>query len=183
MDIPRVKSPPSILVNEFQPQHGYRSTSKPVAMPFFGSTREPVPIPNARDPVPPPRPPPRNLDIYAAGSDLGHIWANKLNGGVGKGGGAGGSVSSESSLHGNWGRRKEVDRMAERREFVRREVSVSTVKSPLDRDTKLDFSRHQDEGYYSISDTKPANYLSVQRISLWSSCKQPSKGNSNPGAF
>lgn len=156
MDIPRVKSPPSILVNEPHSQHGYRITNKTAGMPPLGS-REPMQILNARDSIPAPLPPPRNLDICAAGSDLGFLFATKYNGGgAGKGGG---SVSPGSSLRGNWVPRREVDRMVERQDYKRHEKLVPVVKSPVDVDTKFHFSRRQDEGYYSLSvETKPANY-------------------------
>lgn len=161
MDVTRVTSPPSILVNDFNGQHGsYRATSKPSAMPYPG-TRAPMAIPSSRgtDP-PPPLPPPPNLGHLAAGSnDPGWEMGNTSSrGGFGK---SGGSVSSESSLRGNWSRKREDERIAERPDYTRRGSSIATVRSPVDVDTKYDFSRHQDEGYYSISETKPVNYQSV----------------------
>lgn len=162
MDIPRVKSPPSIFVNEPHSQHGYRTTNKTAGMPILGS-RGPMQIPNAREPTPAPLPPPRNPDAYAAGSDLGFIFANKFNsGGAGNGGR---SVSLGSSLRGNWVSRREVDRMVEHQDYKRHENLVPVIKSPVDVDTKFDFSRPQDEGYYSLSvETKPANYQLVQVV-------------------
>lgn len=162
MDIPRAKSPPSILVNEPHSQHGYRTTNKTAGMPFLGS-RGPMQIPNARDPVPAPLPPPRDPNVYAAGRDLGYFFATKHNGGgAGKGGG---SVGLGSSLRGNWVSRREVDRMVERQDYKRHENLVPVVKSPVDVDTKFDFSRRQDEGYYSLSvETKPASYQLVQGV-------------------
>ena len=166
MDIPRVKSPPSILVNEPHNQHGYPPTSKTAAMPFLGS-RGPMQIPNAREPPPAPLPPPRYPDIYAAGRDLGYIFATRNNGGgAGKGGG---SVSPGSSLRGNWVPRREVDRMVEHQDYKRHENLVPVVKSPVDLDTKFNFSRPraQDEGYHSLSvETKPANNQLVQIYSF-----------------
>lgn len=163
MDIPRVKSPPSILVNEPHSQHGYRTTNKTAGMPILG-LRGPMQIPNAREPTPAPLPPPRNPDVYAAGSDLGYLFATKYNGGAGKGGG---SVSLDSSLRGNWVPRREVDRMVEHQDYMRHENLVPVVKSSVDIDTKLDISRRQDEGYYSLSvETKPANYQLVQVVFL-----------------
>lgn len=160
MDVTRVTSPPSILVNDFNGQHGsYRATSKPSVMPYPES-RTPMTIPCSRGkPPPPPLPPPTNLDI-TAGRDPGWEMGNTPgHGGFGR---SGGSVSSESSLQGNWGRRRKDERIAERPDFTRRGSSNSTVKSPVDVDTRYDLSRHQDEGYYSISETKPVNYQSVQ---------------------
>lgn len=160
MDIPRVKSPPSILVNEPHSQHGYRTTNKTAGMPFLGS-RGSMQIPNTRDPVPAPLPPPRNPDVYAAGSDLGYHFATMYNGGgAGKGGG---SVGLGSSLRGNWVPRREVDRMVERKDDKRHENLIPLVKSPAAVDMKFDFSRNKDEGYHSLSvETKPANYPLVQ---------------------
>lgn len=160
MDIPRAKSPPSILVDEPHSQHVYRNTNKTAGMPFL-SSRGPMQIPNARDPVPAPLPPPRDLDVYTAGSDLGYIFATKHNGGgAGKGGG---SVGLGSSLRGNWVSNRDADRMVERQDYKRHENLVPVVKSPEDVDTKFDFSRRQDEGYHSFSvETKPANYQLVQ---------------------
>lgn len=124
-----------------------------------------MPIPNAREPIPAPLPPPRNPDEYAAGSDLGYIFANKRNGGgAGKGGG---SVSLGSSLRGNWVSRREVDRMVEHQDYKRHENLVPVVKPSVDVDTKFDFSRRQDEGYYSPSvETKSANNQLVQGFFL-----------------
>lgn len=162
MDIPRVKSPPSILVNEPHSQHGYWTTNKTSGMPILGS-RGPMQIPNAREPTPAPLPPPRNPDVYAAGSDLGYIFANKYN--SGKAGNGEGSVSLGSSLRGNWGPRREVDRMVEHQGYKGHGNLVPVIKSPVDVDTKLDFSRRQDEGYYSLSvETKPTNYQLVQVV-------------------
>lgn len=160
MDITRVRSPPSILVNDVNGQHGsYRATSKPAVM-SHPETRAPMSIPSSRGkPPPPPLPPPTNLDL-AAGSDLGWEMGNiSGRGGFGK---SGGLVSSESSLRGNWSRKSEDGKMAERHEYTRRESPISTVRSPLDVGTKYDFSGYQDEGYYSISEKNPVNYQSVQ---------------------
>lgn len=161
MDVPRVTSPPSILVNDVNGQHGsYRATSKPSVMPH-SAIRAPMSIPNSRGkPPPPPLPPPPNLEHLAAGSDLGWEMGNiSGRGGFGK---SGGSVSSESSLRGNWNRKSEDGKWAERHEYTRRESPISTVRSPLDVDTKYDCSGYQDEGYNSISEKITVNYQSVQ---------------------
>lgn len=161
MDVTRVTSPPSIQVNDFNGQHGsYRATSKTSVMPYQG-TRAPMMIASSRvKPPPPPLPPPTNLEHLAAGSDLGWVMGNiPGRGGFGK---SGGSVSSESSLRGNWSRKRDDERIAERPDYTRRGSSNSMARSPLDVDTKYDFSRHQDEGYYSISEANPVNYQSVQ---------------------
>lgn len=57
--------------------------------------------------------------------------------------------------------------MVERQDYKRHENLVPVVKSPVDVDKKFDFSRRQDEGYYSLSvETKPANYQLVQGFFL-----------------
>ena len=119
-------------------------------------------IPNVRgEPAPPPLPPPTHIVDLAAGSDPGWVWGNTSSGGnFGK---SGGTVSMESSLRGNWDRRREDDGSAVRPDYARRGSSVSTVKSPTEVEPKYDFSRHQDEGYYSLSGASNlANYQSVQ---------------------
>ena len=162
MDVTRVTSPPSIIVNDFNGQNGsYRPASKPAGM-SFSSTRAPMQIPNVRgEPAPPPLPPPTHIVDLAAGSDPGWVWGNTSSGGnFGK---SGGTVSMESSLRGNWDRRREDDGSAVRPDYARRGSSVSTVKSPTEVEPKYDFSRHQDEGYYSLSGASNlANYQSVQ---------------------
>lgn len=162
MDVTRVTSPPSILLNELNGQHSsYRATSKSSVMPHSG-IRAPVTIASSRvKPPPPPLPPPTHLEHLAAGSadpgwEMGNISGR---GGFGKNGG---SVSSESSLRGNWTRKREDERIAERPDYIRRGSPISTARSPLDVDIKYDFSRPQDEGYYSVSDTSSVNYQSVQ---------------------
>lgn len=154
MDCRRVTSPPSILVHEHHDNHGRRpSTSRSAGMPF--SSRPPVPmaIPNSRhDRPPPPLPPPRFIDDLTAGSDPGWAWGNDRSGGFGQ---AMGTPTTGSNFPKSWTREMEDKRPAqppERPQYMRRDSSTSTVRSPTDADRRhQDFSRHQDEGYYSLS--------------------------------
>lgn len=114
-------------------------------------------IPNRRRPEeepPPPLPPPRFIEALAAGSDPANVYDNdSRDGNFG--------LSSKSSLAGSKGPRGwEVSRMAENRpperpEYKRQESFNSTARSPIDSERRYDFSRHQDEGYYSLSGPHP----------------------------
>ena len=168
MDFTPVTSPPSTLVYDHNANHGRRrSTSRSAAMPF---PRAPVPlaIPNARyDPVPPPLPPPRYIDDITAGSDPGWAWGNDPKGGnFGK---ARDSAVPMSNFPKSWGK-SIVDRPLDPPEFRRRESSTSTVRSPAAETSRaFDFSRHQDEGYYSLSNPRPSA-MSQQSVYKCSSC-------------
>ena len=150
MDISRVTSPPSILVHDFNGNHGRPARS----------SREQggMGIPNARiDDVPPPLPPPRYINDFAAGGDPGWQWGNtpSRSGGFGK---SGGSVSPGSSLHGNWDQRMGDDGCSDRPEYARHRSSNMTVRSRPGSDRRHDFSsRFVDEGYHSLSGSSIAN--------------------------
>ena len=143
-------SPPSILVHDFNGNHGRPARS----------SREQggMGIPNARiDDVPPPLPPPRYINDFAAGGDPGWQWGNtpSRSGGFGK---SGGSVSPGSSLQGNWDQRMGNDGHSERPEYARQGSSNSIVRSRPDSDRRHDFSsRFIDEGYHSLSGSSLAN--------------------------
>lgn len=167
MDCRRVTSPPSILVHEQNRNHDRRqSTTGSAGMPF--SSRPPVPmaIPNSRhDRVPPPLPPPRFIDDLAAGSDPGWAWANNSSGGFGR---AGGNTTAELNFPKSWNRETEGKRQAqppERPQYIRRDSSTLTVRSPTEADRRhQDFARHQDEGYYSLSGPR-TSAMSQQLVS------------------
>ena len=153
MDFTPVTSPPSSLVHDRNANHGRRrSTSRSAAMPF--SRAPALAIPGARfDQAPPPLPPPRYIDELAAGSDPGWAWGNDPKGGnFGK---AKESAMPMSNFPKSWGKNI-VDRPLEMPDFRRRESSTSTVRSPVDTNRGLDFARHQDEGYYSLSGPRPS---------------------------
>ncbi|MCJ1452678.1 hypothetical protein MMC28_003021 [Mycoblastus sanguinarius] len=153
MDITNLTSPPPILVHEHNANHGRRrSTSRSTGgMNFSRHPPGPMPIPNTRqDPPPPPLPPPRFIGDLTAGSDPGWAWGNDPSGSFGK---TGESMAAGSNFPKSWGRKVEEDRgQTERPEYRRRESSNSTVLSPPNTDRRYSsFSRHQDEGYYSLS--------------------------------
>lgn len=185
MDFTRVTSPPSIRVHEHNANNGRRrSISRSAAMP---SSRAPVPlaIPNARyDLAPPPLPPPRHTHDITAGSDPGWAWGNDPKGGnFGK---ARESVRPMSNFPKSWGKTMEEDWPLDRPDFRRRESSTSTVRSPADTSRGLDFARHQDEGYYSLSGPRPSAmsqqsvYTCSLRLSLLAAV--PSQKASGPSA-
>lgn len=120
-------------------------------------------IPNSRgEPPPPPLPPPTHMANITAGSDPGHFWGNKFGGG--SFGNRGGSIGSESSLPRGWNQKREDDEGPDRLEYSRRGSSQSIRKAQNGLDTKHDFSRRMDEGYYSLSGPSPANYQLVHKV-------------------
>ena len=163
MEIPRVTSPPSIHVNGFHnmtiPE---RPSSRSVTTSFHRGPR-PMAIPNlaAEHFAPPALPPPRYIDEDAAGGDQATQWKNSLDSSSFE---SGGSVSSSSSLRGNWDRKMAVGRSAGRPDSTRRISLVSKLQSQPEVDTKYDFSRHVDEGYHSLSGSSLVNQ-SVQTFS------------------
>ncbi|PGH22968.1 hypothetical protein AJ80_03017 [Polytolypa hystricis UAMH7299] len=83
MDNSHVTSPPSIRVYDFNSNHHRRrsssksSTSSVSAQSF--SSRAPMAIPNANEPLaPPPLPPPRYIEDLANGHDSGWKWGNSF---------------------------------------------------------------------------------------------------------
>jgi hypothetical protein len=105
-------------------------------------------IPNARDPVPPPLPPPRHLADIADGNgpDIAWQWANS------DWGQSMASVAPGSSLYGGSFART-MNMRDERPEFLRRGSSTSTIKSPGDADVQENAYPRIDEGYASLSGT------------------------------
>lgn len=169
MDFSRVMSPPSILVHDHNGNHGRRrSTSRSAAMPFSSRPVGPMAIPNTRhDLPPPPLPPPRHIEDLAAGSDPGWTWGNGPKGSFGK------REPSEagSNFPKSWtGKMEEDERKYQfpaRREFRREEDSSSIIRSPTDAERRhRDFTRHQDEGYYSMSGPRPSA-MSQQSVHVY----------------
>lgn len=155
MDIPRASSPPSIRILDFNGSHGPdRSATRPSTNPFSKAQR-PMAIPNSTiaDSPPPPLPPPRFIDDYAAGGAPDTPWADTFSIGSAK---SGGSVSPGSSLRGSWGHNMAHRGSAGRPDY-RRGSSNSTIKSQPEADRRYDFSRHVDEGYYSLSGSSLVN--------------------------
>ena len=168
MDFTRATSPRSTHIRDHNSNHGRRrSTSRPSTMPY---SRAPAPlaIPNTiHDLAPPPLPPPRYIDGITAGSDPGWAWGNDPEeGNFGK---ARESAKPMSNFPKSWGRTIEEDRPMDRPEFKRRESSTSTIRSPADTNRGMDFARHQDEGYYSVSGPRHSamSQQSVYICFLW----------------
>ncbi len=171
MDFTRVTQPtPSILVHDHNGNHARRQSNNRSAGSPNIRTPGAMPIPNARqDPAPPPPlPPPRILDDLSAGRDPGWEWGNNPGGGFGR---AGGTPIARSHFPKSWGRKGEEhwrDEVAERPEYKRRDSSTSTITSPTETDRRYDFDRfdrRQDEGYYSLSTSRPS-VMSQQSVQI-----------------
>lgn len=120
-------------------------------------------IPHSRgEPPPPPLPPPTYMDDIAAGSDPGWAWENSR--AAAKGGDPRGSIGSESSMPKGWRIKQERDDAFQRPNFARRGSSQATITPIPEGHSKYDFSRHHDEGYYSLSGASPANHQSVSAL-------------------
>ena len=122
----------------------------------------PMSIPNAREIVPPPLPPPKNLEDFRNGDgpDMGWQFANSEYGSSSWNRNVAGSLSvhPQSSLYGNY---KRGDNTDDRPDFDRRGSSASTITSLVDVDVKRESLFHQDEGYASLSGTKIGSSKSV----------------------
>jgi hypothetical protein len=66
-----MSSTPSIRISQHQ-----RQPSPPSYSGLQPDTASPMPIPNARDPVPPPLPPPTHIPEISSGQDPGWQWGN-----------------------------------------------------------------------------------------------------------
>jgi len=150
MEIPiphRTRAPPAvpeIYVQDSNPSDRFRTYGKPTA---YNSTSSPanipgpMSIPNAREPVPPPLPPPRHI-----GPDIAWQWANshEVNS-------WGRSVAPGSSLYGSYA--SEQGARDAHRESPRRTSSTSTIKAVLRPDSRESHYPKIDEGYASLSGT------------------------------
>lgn len=167
MDFTRVTQPtPSILVHDHNGNHARRQSNNRSAGSPNIRTPGAMPIPNARhEPAPPPLPPPRHLDDLSAGRDPGWEWGNNPSGVFGR---AGRTPTAGSNFPKSWGRKGEErrrDEISERPEYKRRDSSTSTITSPTETDRRYDFDRRQDEGYYSLSTSRP-NAMSQQSVQI-----------------
>lgn len=167
---PALSSPPpeiyvhqdSTFSSRFRPasrSHPYNSVSSPATIPG------PMSIPNARDPVPPPLPPPRNVsDIAHNGSngrDIAWEWANGSHG-ESRWNTSSSLVHPNSSLYGDSAVGSGV--MGDRFDHSRRSSSTSTVKSDSRTGTgtgETHYPRIVDEGYASLSGTSIGSNKSV----------------------
>lgn len=144
---------PEIYIHESNQDHfrtssrssSYNSGSSPA------TSAIPMSIPNSREFVPPPLPPPKHLDDIADGGNNGPDLAWKFGNTPSATSDWGGSISSSvapgSSLYGNPTSRKSL--LDDRPDYFRRTSSTSTIKSPIgERREKYEYPR--DEGYSSI---------------------------------
>lgn len=156
MDIPRV-TPPSIHVDhDFPGMNGPERSSNRSIMNPFQRTQRPMAIPGSAAEIyaPPPLPPPKYIEEDAAGGDYGTQWRNSLDSSSFE---SGGSVSSRSSLRGNWDRKVAGGRATGRPDYNRRTSAVMKLPSQPEMDTRYDYSRHVDEGYHSLSGSSLVN--------------------------
>ena len=172
MDIPRVTSPPSIHLNGFLGMDGPdRLSNRSITSPFQTMQR-PMAIPNspADHYVPPALPPPRYIEEIAAGGEQGIQWRNSFNSASIE---SGGSVSSRSSLRGNWHQKMAGGRGNGKPDYNRRTSLASSRQSQPEADTNYDFSRHFDEGYHSLSGSSlinqsvQTNFLEMRSRTCW----------------
>jgi len=153
MEIPHRRAwpndgPPKILLHEShspQTRASNMLTSHTFASSSATDSRA-MSIPNARDPVPPPLPPPRYIDDGSStGRDIAWEWANQS--GESHWGGSTSSVAPGSSLHGSLISQRITKE--DRPELGRRISSTSTVKSISGVETRDSAFPRIDEGYYS----------------------------------
>lgn len=166
MDIPRrgpgpALAPPEIFVQDSNPSDRFRTSSR--SIPFNSSSSHahlsgPMSIPNARDPVPPPLPPPRHIadiaDNGTNGPDIAWQWANPRQ--DSEWGKHISSIAPGSSLHGNG-----KSLLSERPDFNRRTSSTSTIKSISASEPRENGYPRIDEGYASLSGTSIGSNRSV----------------------
>jgi len=135
---------PSEMYRKSSRSSSYNSAASP------GLSSIPMSIPNAREFVPPPLPPPRHIADIADGGhngpDNAWKWGNNSHTESRDWGRATASIPQGSSLHGGTGSymgRK--DTLDEQLDFQRRGSSISTIKSD-----SRDGPYQRDEGYESL---------------------------------
>ncbi|PQE23893.1 C2H2 finger domain-containing protein [Rutstroemia sp. NJR-2017a WRK4] len=172
MEIPRRGQRPSmalpeIYVHDSHPSDRYRQSSRSNSIHSIISPSSAMPIPHAREAIPPPLPPPRHIaDIAENGSngtDIAWKWGNshqELDWGRSVS-----SVAPGSSLHGSFASRSSF---AERPEVARRGSSNATIKPSANGDSRDSITAFpKDEGYASLSGTSIGSNLSrIQDSSL-----------------
>lgn len=152
---------PQLHVHDSSPPDRFRSSSRP----SFNSslsrslTSVQMPIPNMRDPVPPPLPPPKHLADIATGGDNGLDIASQWDNSRVDTERGDSSVTPGSSLHGSYTSRKSI--RDEQPESARRASSSSTVKSISGHRSRDTFFPRIDEGYSSLSGSSIDSYRSV----------------------
>jgi len=144
---------PEIYVHDSNPSSRYRTSSRssPYNSPPLPVSSMPVSIPGARDPAPPPLPPPRYLPDIADGGnngpDLAWKWGNSHED-DGNWARPMASIQPGSSLLGSFAKRSSM--AEERPTYGRRTSSNSTLRSAAAGEHS--FPRI-DEGYASLSGT------------------------------
>jgi hypothetical protein len=106
-------------------------------------------IPNAREPVPPPLPPPPRIPDFNGGSpatDIAWQWGNSQEGGWGK---ASTPIDPKSSLYGSFSARNSV--ADDRPGYDRRGSSASTIKSINGLEVRRETYPRIDEGFVTLS--------------------------------
>ncbi|KAL3427693.1 hypothetical protein PVAG01_01202 [Phlyctema vagabunda] len=155
MDIPQRGARPSlglpeIYVHESNSVDRYRTSSRSSSFNSASSpgiSAIPMSIPNAREPVPPPLPPPRHIADFG-GPDIAWKWGNSQEDG---GWGKPVPVPPGSSLYGSFAGRG--NSISEERPDNRRGSSTSTIKSISTVADMRDNYPRIDEGYASLSGT------------------------------
>ncbi|KAI9806195.1 MAG: hypothetical protein M1825_006310 [Sarcosagium campestre] len=107
-------------------------------------------IPNSRDHVPPPLPPPRHIEDVG----IAWKWGNDEGGAFGQSNPA--SVRSGSSLSGTGSFREKYQET--KLDFARRASSTSTIRASSDDYGRQEVLQHPDEGYDSLSNSALFNH-------------------------
>lgn len=151
---------PEIYVHDSHPSERYRQSSRSSSIHSIISPSSAMPIPHAREAVPPPLPPPRHIaDIAENGSngtDIAWQWGNSHQ--EMDWGRSVSSVAPGSSLHGSFASRSSF--AAERPDVARRGSSNATIKPTVNGDLRDSISAFpKDEGYASLSGTSLGSNL------------------------
>jgi len=174
MEIPRrgARPPvalPEIYVHNPNPSDRFRTSSSSSSHNSTSSPSTfsiPMSIPNSRDPVPPPLPPPRHLADIADGGingpDIAWQWGNS-HGDSSDWGGPIASVQPGSSLYGSFASRKNI--MDDRPDNSRRGSATSTIKSMSGAESRENTYPRIDEGYSSLSGTSIGSNKLVLQLS------------------
>ncbi len=136
-----MSSTPTIRI--FRDQRRYSPTNGP----SFSSSPFPMAIPGARDPVPPPLPPPTYIHELSSGSDPGWQWGNDPSAADF---GRPASVKAGSSLLGSFAKSTRLQKEHENAAHYpfndgRRGSSISTVTASREQDMMDEPFQHSDE--------------------------------------
>lgn len=157
---------PEIYVHVSNPSDRFRtwSRSSPQNSTSPTTSSRPISIPNARDPVPPPLPPPRHLTDIADGGNNGldttWQWGNPHGHDLGR---STSSIAPASRSYRSLASPKGI--LNKQPNFVRRGSSTSTSRSLSDEDAREQVYLGIDEGYASLSGTYIGSKKSVLPLS------------------